>query len=191
MVSDLDIWRAANLLIREHGDDAELEAARLQDLMLDRGNDEGRRVGDRSAAGAGIVQAKLKLPRASVVREAWDRLLDFAIATWFGLLDRLAPLPETAVDQAIREEGERPRKAFPIIDFDNPGARRVRGLAAPGSTSGEDGRADTADNTLSVITQELHMPENSASPAGAASAGRNCVFAFPSRPWLAARDLDG
>jgi hypothetical protein len=44
MVSNLDIWRAANLLIREHGDDAELEAARLQDLMLDRDDDEGRRV---------------------------------------------------------------------------------------------------------------------------------------------------
>jgi hypothetical protein len=44
MVSDLDIWRAANLLIREHGADAELEAACLQDLMLDRGDDEGRLV---------------------------------------------------------------------------------------------------------------------------------------------------
>jgi hypothetical protein len=44
MVSNLDIWRAANLLIREHGDDAELEAARLQDLMLDRGDNEGRLV---------------------------------------------------------------------------------------------------------------------------------------------------
>ena len=36
MFSDLDIWRAANLLIRQHGADAELEAGRLQDLMLDR-----------------------------------------------------------------------------------------------------------------------------------------------------------
>jgi hypothetical protein len=44
MFSDLDIWRAANLLIRQHGADAELEAGRLQDLMLDRGHDEGRLV---------------------------------------------------------------------------------------------------------------------------------------------------
>jgi hypothetical protein len=44
MISDLDIWRAANLLIRQHGANAELEAARLQDLMLDRGDDEGRLV---------------------------------------------------------------------------------------------------------------------------------------------------
>ena len=36
MMSDIDIWRAANLLIRKHGAKAELEAARLQDLMLDR-----------------------------------------------------------------------------------------------------------------------------------------------------------
>jgi hypothetical protein len=43
MIVDLDIWRAANLLIRRHGADAELEAARLQD-MLGRGDDEGRLV---------------------------------------------------------------------------------------------------------------------------------------------------
>jgi hypothetical protein len=34
MVSDLDIWRAANLMMWQHGAAAELEAARLQDLML-------------------------------------------------------------------------------------------------------------------------------------------------------------
>ena len=44
MISDLDIWRAANLLIRQHGPDAELEAARLEDLMLGRADDEGRLV---------------------------------------------------------------------------------------------------------------------------------------------------
>ena len=33
MISDLDIWRAATLLIRQHGDDAELAAARRADLM--------------------------------------------------------------------------------------------------------------------------------------------------------------
>jgi hypothetical protein len=42
MVSDLDIWRAANLLIRRHGADAELEAAKRVDLVLDRGDDDGR-----------------------------------------------------------------------------------------------------------------------------------------------------
>jgi hypothetical protein len=38
----------------------------------------------------------------------------------------LWPLPETPVDRAIREEGERLRKAFPGIDFDHPGARSSR-----------------------------------------------------------------
>lgn len=42
MVSDLDIWRAANLLIQKHGANAELEATKRADLMLDRGDDDGR-----------------------------------------------------------------------------------------------------------------------------------------------------
>jgi hypothetical protein len=42
MVPEIAIWRAANLLIRRHGADAELEAAKRADLMLDRGDDEGR-----------------------------------------------------------------------------------------------------------------------------------------------------
>ena len=44
MISELDVWRAANLLIREHGPDADHEAARLHDLMLDRSDGEGRLV---------------------------------------------------------------------------------------------------------------------------------------------------
>ena len=44
MVTDLDIWRAANLLVRQHGDEAEIEATRNLDLMLDRGDIEGQKV---------------------------------------------------------------------------------------------------------------------------------------------------
>ena len=47
MISDLDIWRAANLLIQHHGDDAELAAARRADLMLERGDLEGQTVWKR------------------------------------------------------------------------------------------------------------------------------------------------
>jgi hypothetical protein len=43
-LSDLDIYRAANLLIERHGTDAVVEAGRLVDLMLDRGDMEGRQV---------------------------------------------------------------------------------------------------------------------------------------------------
>jgi hypothetical protein len=41
-ISDLDIWPAANLLTRKHGEDAEPEAAKRADLMLHRGDDDGR-----------------------------------------------------------------------------------------------------------------------------------------------------
>jgi hypothetical protein len=42
VVSDFNVWCLANLLIRKHGTDAELEAARQQELMLERGNYDGR-----------------------------------------------------------------------------------------------------------------------------------------------------
>jgi hypothetical protein len=44
MISDLDIYRAANLLIRQHGVDAELVAVQRADLMLDRGDGDGQLV---------------------------------------------------------------------------------------------------------------------------------------------------
>ncbi len=57
MISDLDIWRAAQLLIRKHGANAELEAARLQDLMLDRGDDEGWLVWQRIRRAIEVMRA--------------------------------------------------------------------------------------------------------------------------------------
>jgi hypothetical protein len=50
------------------------------------------------------------------LRAAWDRVLDFAIEAWLAVLDRVAPIPESPIDRAIREEGERLRKAFPFLD---------------------------------------------------------------------------
>jgi hypothetical protein len=44
VISDLDIWRAANLLIREHGADAEIVAAQRADDMLERGDHDGKSV---------------------------------------------------------------------------------------------------------------------------------------------------
>jgi hypothetical protein len=49
VISDLDIWRAANLLIRKHGDRADLEARQLADLMLDRATAMGRSCGCESS----------------------------------------------------------------------------------------------------------------------------------------------
>ena len=41
---ELDIWRAASLLIRQHGSDAEIMASQRADMMLERGDIEGQRV---------------------------------------------------------------------------------------------------------------------------------------------------
>ena len=41
VMREIDIWRAANLLIKQHGTDAEIEAAKLADLMLGRGDGQG------------------------------------------------------------------------------------------------------------------------------------------------------
>ncbi len=41
MIPDLDIYRSANVLIREHGEDAALEAAQRADAMLEKGYMEG------------------------------------------------------------------------------------------------------------------------------------------------------
>jgi hypothetical protein len=41
---EIDVWRAANMLVRRHGTNAELEAARMVDAMLDRGDLGGRDV---------------------------------------------------------------------------------------------------------------------------------------------------
>jgi hypothetical protein len=42
MITDLDIYRAANLLIDRYGDDALTEAAQMIDRMLAEGDSEGR-----------------------------------------------------------------------------------------------------------------------------------------------------
>ena len=42
MISELDIFRAANLVIKRHGADAAIEAAWMVDRMLELGDLEGR-----------------------------------------------------------------------------------------------------------------------------------------------------
>jgi hypothetical protein len=43
-ILDRDIYHAANVLIRQHGDRAELFAAQRADLMIDRGDHDGQLV---------------------------------------------------------------------------------------------------------------------------------------------------
>ena len=57
MVSDLDIYRAANLVIARHGANALIEAARMIDRMLANGDEEGRSVWRRIQAAIAELQA--------------------------------------------------------------------------------------------------------------------------------------
>lgn len=57
LISDLDIWRAANVLIQQHGDGAEIVAARRVDDMLERGDAEGRQVWHRIRHAIEALQA--------------------------------------------------------------------------------------------------------------------------------------
>ncbi len=47
MISDLDIYRAANILIKHHGADAPIEAAMRADAMLEAGDLDGAAVRKR------------------------------------------------------------------------------------------------------------------------------------------------
>jgi hypothetical protein len=44
MISDLDIWRSANELIKQFGDTADIEAAARADALLGKGDLDGQRV---------------------------------------------------------------------------------------------------------------------------------------------------
>ncbi len=46
MTSDLDIWHSANLLIKQYGEAAPIQAAVRADAMLDKGNLDGYAVRD-------------------------------------------------------------------------------------------------------------------------------------------------
>jgi hypothetical protein len=57
MIPDLDIYRAANLLIERHGAEALIEAGRMIDRMLDYGDLEGRAVWQRIKRAIEALQA--------------------------------------------------------------------------------------------------------------------------------------
>ena len=44
MVSDLDVYRTANVLVKHYGEDAALEAAQRADAMLEKGSLDGQRL---------------------------------------------------------------------------------------------------------------------------------------------------
>ena len=58
MTDDLDIYRSAHLYIREHGDDAAIEASKMIDTMLAKGDLDGQRVWRRVLQAIDELQAK-------------------------------------------------------------------------------------------------------------------------------------
>lgn len=58
MIDDLNIYRAANELIKQHGDDAPIRAAQRADAMLDKGDLDGLAVWKRILAAVDELLAK-------------------------------------------------------------------------------------------------------------------------------------
>ncbi len=56
MTSDLDVYRTASVLIRWHGEDADLQAAQRADAMLEKGSLDGQRVWRRVLAAVKEIQ---------------------------------------------------------------------------------------------------------------------------------------
>lgn len=61
-LEEIEVYRAANQLIQQHGDDAQIEAARLADAMLAKGDLEGQRVWKRVLKAIDVLQSK-ELPK--------------------------------------------------------------------------------------------------------------------------------
>ncbi len=66
MLEDLDIYRSANLMIRQHGDDATIEAAKKADAMATKGDREGARTWLRVLQAIDQLQAKEQPDGAAV-----------------------------------------------------------------------------------------------------------------------------
>ena len=132
MISDLDIWRAANLLIRRHGEDAEIEAAKRADQMLDRGDLDGQcrleadQAGHHWLAGPGEWPAILG-NRASPEVTPATRLCASVSVSGKASTQPLHPLVPNAV--RLRSPGRDPRSGraatIPLGSADRRSTRRT------------------------------------------------------------------
>ncbi len=66
MTSDLDIYRTANVLIREHGQDAPIQATMRADELLDKGDLEGCAVFKRVIKAVEEMLSKERPPGVSL-----------------------------------------------------------------------------------------------------------------------------
>ncbi len=66
MTSDIDIYRTANVLIREHGEDASIQAAMRADAMLEKGDLQGCAVWKRVLRAVEELLSKERAPEVLV-----------------------------------------------------------------------------------------------------------------------------
>ncbi len=66
MIDDVDVFRAANMLIKQYGDDAPIRAAQRADEMLEQGDIDGQVVWKRILAAVEELSAKER-PEGAVV----------------------------------------------------------------------------------------------------------------------------
>ena len=66
MTSDLDIYRTANVLIKQHGQDAPIHAAMRADELLEAGDMDGLAVWKRILRAGEEMQSKERPPGASL-----------------------------------------------------------------------------------------------------------------------------
>jgi hypothetical protein len=65
-IVDIDIWRAADLLVKQHGGDAAIVAAQRADELLDAGDVEGQVVWKRIVAAVNELQRSVRHPDDTV-----------------------------------------------------------------------------------------------------------------------------
>ena len=66
MIPDLDIHRAANVLVKQHGEDAPIQAAMRADAMLDKGDLDGYAVWRRILRAVEELQGTVPKPGEAV-----------------------------------------------------------------------------------------------------------------------------
>jgi hypothetical protein len=65
-IDDIDVWRAANILVKQHGENAALVAAQRADELLAQGDIEGEIVWKQITAAVSELQRKERRPDEKV-----------------------------------------------------------------------------------------------------------------------------
>jgi len=103
VISDLDVWRAVNL-IQRYGRDADLEAAKRADLMLERGDSDGQLVWRRIRRA--IVQFEAEpIGRPNSGRKFFWKIDYYDLAMEFGSEDPADPSKTGGKREEIVVEG--------------------------------------------------------------------------------------